>query len=83
MIFGMEQIQKLESYVAKYPAIDQLLVSLEQKTKVKKIYLLYGKYWVFKKIGSFISIQMGLFDCRHCRYSRHMAYVRLWSTTFV
>merc|ERR550532_1372325 len=42
MIFGMEQIQKLESYVAKYPAIDQLLVSLEQKTKVKKIYLLYG-----------------------------------------
>jgi len=42
MIYGMEQIQKLESYVAKYPAIDQLLVSLEQKTKVKKIYLLYG-----------------------------------------
>ena len=51
MIYGMEQIQKLESYVAKYPAIDQLLVSLEQKTKVKKIYLLYGKYWVY--IGSF------------------------------
>merc|ERR1712111_314253 len=42
MIYGMEQIQKLESYVAKYPAIDQMLVSLEQKTKVKKIYLLYG-----------------------------------------
>ena len=43
LIVGMEQIQKLEAYVAKYPAVDQLLVSLEQKTKVKKIYLLYGK----------------------------------------
>lgn len=41
-IFGMEYIQKLEAYVAKYPAVDNYLNSLEEKTKVKKIYLIYG-----------------------------------------
>ena len=42
-IFGMEQIQKIEKSIANYPSIDNLLTTLEKKTQVKKIYLIYGK----------------------------------------
>ena len=42
-IFGMEHIQNLEKHLAKYPAIDNALKTLETKTQVKKIYLIYGK----------------------------------------
>merc|ERR1712080_432203 len=41
-IFGMEQIQNLEKAIAKYPSIDNLLNTLQKKTQVKKIYLIYG-----------------------------------------
>ena len=38
----MEQIQKLEKTIENYPSINSALVSLEKKTKVQKIYLIYG-----------------------------------------
>jgi len=38
----MEHIQNLEKHLAKYPAIDNALKTLETKTQVKKIYLIYG-----------------------------------------
>jgi len=41
-LFGMEQIQKLEKTIENYPSINSALVSLEKKTKVQKIYLIYG-----------------------------------------
>ena len=40
----MEQIQKLEKTLENYPSINSALVSLEKKTKIQKIYLIYGNY---------------------------------------
>ena len=42
--FGAEQREKMERSLLSYPAIDSLLTTLEKKTQVKKIYLLYGEY---------------------------------------
>merc|ERR1739838_1054969 len=41
-LFGMEQIQKLEKTLESYPSINSALVSLEKKTKIQKLYLIYG-----------------------------------------
>mgnify|MGYP001218508227 CR=1 FL=1 len=43
-LFGMEQIQKLEKTLESYPSINSALVSLEKKTKIQKLYLIYGNY---------------------------------------
>lgn len=40
--FGSEQREKFEKSLLSYPAFDSLLTTLEKKTQVKKIYLLYG-----------------------------------------
>ena len=43
-LFGMEQIQKLEKTLESYPSINSALVSLEKKTKIQKLYLIYGNF---------------------------------------
>jgi hypothetical protein len=35
---------KLERAIEKYPAVDKVLVDLEKKTNVKKVYIAYGGY---------------------------------------
>ena len=40
----MEQIQKLEKTLESYPSINSALVSLDKKTKIQKLYLIYGNY---------------------------------------
>ena len=40
----MEHIQKLEKTLENYPSINSALVSLEKKTKIQKLYLIYGNY---------------------------------------
>ena len=56
-IFGMEQIQKLEKTLESYPSINSVLVSLEKKTKIQKLYLIYGNIFYHFIVG--IIVHMG------------------------
>ena len=60
----MEQIQKLEKTLESYPSINSALVSLEKKTKIQKLYLIYGNFYTIL-VNIFSTFFLQFLDCAH------------------